>query len=135
MQKKIFSFIVLSNSLFCSDIFVEVENLQNECKILKIGLYNSKESFPTIDKAYKNLDLKVLSSKINHTFLNIPNGTYAIALFCDENQNSLLDKNFIGIPKEAFGFSNNPKVFRKPNFEDAKFELNNNKNLKIEVQK
>jgi len=135
MQKIFFGLIILNNFLFCGDIFLEVENINQECKILKIGLYNSKDGFPNIAKAYKGVDIKAKSPKITHTFTEIPNGSYALALFCDENQNKKLDTNFVGIPKEAYGFSNNPKVFGMPSFEDARFELKDKINLNIEVQK
>ncbi|MDO8453998.1 MAG: DUF2141 domain-containing protein [Sulfurimonas sp.] len=135
MEKVFLTSVILSKVLFCGEVNLEINNITSNCKTLRTGLYNTKESFSNVDKAYRGINLKVETSKINHTFSNIPNGTYAIALFCDENQNGFLDKNFIGIPKEAYGFSNNPKVFGKPNFEDTKFELNNNINLKIKVQK
>ena len=35
-----------------------------------------------------------------------------------------MDKNMMGIPKEAYGFSNNAKgFFGKPDYKDVKFEL------------
>ena len=40
----------------------------------------------------------------------IPPGNYAVAAIHDENSNAKLDKNLIGIPKEGFGFANNPHV-------------------------
>ncbi len=42
--------------------------------------------------------------------LTLPAGRYAIAVLHDENSNHKLDRNFVGIPKEGFGFTNNPKV-------------------------
>ena len=48
---------------------------------------------------------------------------YAIRYFHDENNNDELDTNFIGIPKEGFGFSNDafgkfgPKKFKEWLFE------------------
>lgn len=41
----------------------------------------------------------------------MPPGRYAIAVIHDENENHKLDRNFFGIPKEGFGFANNPRVF------------------------
>ena len=51
----------------------------------------------------------------------------------DENNNGILDKNFLGIPKEGYGFSTNPFVFGTPDFDDAKFELNSDKSIDIEM--
>lgn len=38
----------------------------------------------------------------------------------DENENQTLDRNLFGIPKEGFGFANNPRViFAAPSFQAA----------------
>jgi uncharacterized protein (DUF2141 family) len=40
----------------------------------------------------------------------VPPGDYAVAAIHDENSNARLDRNFLGIPKEGFGFANNPHI-------------------------
>ena len=48
-------------------------------------------------------------------------GSYAVALFHDENRNGRLD-TMLGIPREGFGFSRNPPVaFGPPKFKAARF--------------
>ena len=55
---------------------------------------------------------------------NVPDGTYAVSFVHDKNSNGKMDKNFMGIPKEDYGCSNNAKGFMgPPKWEDAKFEL------------
>ena len=53
----------------------------------------------------------------------IADGEYAIKLFHDANENKKLDINFIGIPKERYGFSNNRGRFGEPRFEAANFAV------------
>ena len=51
-------------------------------------------------------------------------GNYAIALYHDENGNRKLDKTFLGVPKEGFGFSRNPGFsWGPPDHADALFAL------------
>lgn len=58
------------------------------------------------------------------TLKDIPSGTWAVLAYQDENENRELDRNFIGIPKENYGFSRNPvSRFGPPSFEDAAIEL------------
>ena len=38
--------------------------------------------------------------------IELEEGTYSIGFFIDKNDNEKLDTNFLGIPKEQFGFSN-----------------------------
>ena len=50
----------------------------------------------------------------------LPAGDYAVAVIHDENSNHKLDRGFMGIPKEGFGFANNPRVMLSaPSFKDA----------------
>jgi uncharacterized protein (DUF2141 family) len=56
---------------------------------------------------------------------NLKPGKYAFKFFHDENQNNKLDGNWLGIPKEGFGFSNDPAMtFGPPAFGKTVFELN-----------
>ena len=41
---------------------------------------------------------------------DLPAGDYGVAVIDDINGNKKLDRNFLGIPTEGFGFANNPKV-------------------------
>ena len=51
-------------------------------------------------------------------------GVYAIGVYHDKNGNKKFDKNFLGIPKESFGVSNNPKYGKhSPKFAEAAFEV------------
>ena len=45
-------------------------------------------------------------------------------MFHDENMNEKLDKNFMGVPKEGYGASNNQKKkMGPPNFDETKFHV------------
>ena len=54
---------------------------------------------------------------------DVPAGTYAVAVYQDVNDNGKLDSNFIRIPKEPYGFSNNIEKLTPPSFEQASFEF------------
>jgi uncharacterized protein (DUF2141 family) len=56
-------------------------------------------------------------------FRDVPEGTYAVVAFQDENGNGKVDRNFLGIPTEKIGFSNNPSLWGAPRFSDSKFVL------------
>lgn len=58
-----------------------------------------------------------------HTFTGLPAGTYAVLVFSDRNDNQELDKNFIGIPIEPIGFSNDYEPRGPPQFDKASFVL------------
>ena len=52
-------------------------------------------------------------------------GTYAATVLHDENGNGVIDKNFLGMPREGAGASNNPKPrLGPPRYDEATFTLN-----------
>jgi uncharacterized protein (DUF2141 family) len=68
---------------------------------------------------------KIVSSTDNATVVieNMPAGNYAISIFHDLNGNEKLDTNFIGFPKEPFGFSAPMGRFGPPKYEDASISV------------
>jgi uncharacterized protein (DUF2141 family) len=54
----------------------------------------------------------------------VPPGTWAVLAYQDENENKVLDRNVIGIPKENYGFSRDAKgTFGPPSFEAAAIQV------------
>lgn len=136
------SLLVFSKKVFCNSVSIieiKVENLINYKGNLIITLFDndSKEYYPIeSDKAFKTFIFKLEPSKTNFTLKEIPVGKYAISLHHDENGDSELNTNWIGIPNEGLGASNNAKgFFGPPSYEDSEFELTNEtKKLIIEIK-
>ena len=64
----------------------------------------------------------------------LPDGTYAVGVFHDVDGNEALSKNFLGIPKEPFGFSNNVRGrFGPPGFKDASISVTGDLAITIAV--
>ena len=54
----------------------------------------------------------------------VPAGSWAVLAYQDENANDELDRNFVGIPKENYGFSREARSkFGPPGFDDAAIEV------------
>lgn len=54
----------------------------------------------------------------------MPSGRHAVAIGHDLNGNQRVDTNFLGMPKEAWGVSRNPRpALRAPRFDEAAFEV------------
>jgi len=92
---------------------------------LRVSLFNKDEGFPgAYQKAFAWKTVKVTSSSMSVVFEKVPAGTYAVAVLHDENGNGKADTNFLGIPKEGVGVSNNPKSsFGPPSFKDGQFSF------------
>lgn len=110
-------------------LVVEVQGITQPKGDLQIGVYNNAQDFGKKEKVYIGKVVNVNGSTVIVSLPQLPHGTYAIAVFHDKNKNGLLDKSLFGVPTEAYGFSNNVRgTFGLPDFDDAKFEFNSNKN-------
>ena len=68
--------------------------------------------------------VKIKSQEAQCTFEDLAYGDYALKFFHDEDESGKFYKNFMGIPKVEYGFSNNAKGhFGPASFEQAKFKL------------
>lgn len=105
-------------------IEVQITNFDSDKGAAYIGLYNAENEF--LENEYKGGKVAIRNKKAVLTFKDIPDGTYAISVFHDEDGNGKLTTNFLGIPKEAYGASNNAKaLFGPPKWKNAKFEISN----------
>lgn len=60
---------------------------------------------------------------------------YAISIYHDANSNGKLDTNFLGLPKERYGFSNNPRTtFGPPSFEKCLFTLDKDMSISLKLK-
>tara|TARA_B100000678_G_scaffold289503_2_gene300214 strand:+ start:633 stop:1025 length:393 start_codon:yes stop_codon:yes gene_type:complete len=67
--------------------------------------------------------------------LKLKEGQYAISAFHDVNDNKELDTNWMGIPKEKYGFSNNARgTFGPPDLKDQLVEVRSDKSLSITLK-
>ncbi len=129
------SFVKVANNASYS-LTVNVANLQNSEGIVQFSLYNHDDVFP--DEKFKRFHKQLKSSIVNNestiTFHNLPQGTYAVNVFHDENNNGIIDKGWV-LPLEGLGFSNYQVInmLNRPSFKKAKFELNANKTIKVKV--
>ncbi len=102
-----------------------------------VYLYTSEEGFPIeISKANRLKKTKVITKRMTVYFKNLKPGTYAVSVYQDIDTNGKINQNFLGIPKEPVGVSNNAEGFMgPPKYEDAKFNLDSNKTIEIKLNK
>ena len=116
-------------------ITLKVTGLRSEKGQVKIAVFNSAEKWLGEQPVYSatiNVDSQAVVWKIS----DVPFGDYGVAVFHDENGNGKMDKNFLGIPLEPYGFSNNERViFGPPKWEKSKFTVKSSTtDVSIEVK-
>jgi uncharacterized protein (DUF2141 family) len=108
--------LALAQLSSCPGIHVQVLNIRNSTGTVDRALFESPEGFPTeaLRSAMNVMVIKVRQTQARCDFADIPPGTYALAVFHDENMNGTLDTNWLGIPTEGYGFSNDVKASLGP---------------------
>jgi len=128
------SSLVAMLEIQASELIINLSD-QKKSGTLMLAMYNNAEAFEgSVVKekrseigVFKGLELYLEPQDSTQLSTEIPDGEYAIAFFIDANGNKKLDKNFLGIPKEQYGFSNNAMgTLSAPTFEQAKFTVAGN---------
>ena len=105
------------------DLTVTIDHVRNDRGSILAALYDSEASFMKQPSARATFKAKAAQGEVQYVFHDLAAGQYALSVFHDENDNGKLDKNFIGIPSEGYGFSNGargragPPAFNKAAFE------------------
>jgi uncharacterized protein (DUF2141 family) len=119
-----------SNTQESYSLIIEVEEADSNDGQVFVSVYNKETNF--LRKSYKGTKSKIVNNSCSATFEDLPKGTYAVSIYHDKNNNGKLDRNFLGIPKESYGCSNDAKGFMgPPKWNDAKFELKTNKTITV----
>jgi uncharacterized protein (DUF2141 family) len=113
-------------------IRVTVPNVSGTEGEVIIALYNSWESFAK-KEPIDTKKSKITNGKVSVVFEAVSPGTYAVVCLHDKNGNERMDFDNNGMPQEAYGSSNNKMRMGPPNFDDAKFTVEN-KSLDLTVR-
>ncbi|MFY0685798.1 MAG: DUF2141 domain-containing protein [Cyclobacteriaceae bacterium] len=113
-----------------STVTLDVEVQETRGQIL-VAIYDKENKFMEDAVMYAKADVTGKKTRIP---LELPDGEYAITIFQDLNNNEELDTNFIGIPSEPYGFSNNARgQFGPPKYEQCKFEVKGNSTMTVSL--
>ena len=119
--------VASAQSSSCPGIHVNVLNIRNSTGTVACALFESPAGFPLeyLHYATNIMVIKIRDAQARCDFLDIPPGTYALAVTHDENMNGKLDTDSLGNPTEGYGFSNDAKgVVGAPSFSAASFRYN-----------
>ncbi|MBW0145637.1 DUF2141 domain-containing protein [Sphingomicrobium clamense] len=106
-----------------ADLTVEVHGLRNVKGEVQLCVTQRREFLKCDEDPAARTAEMATSDVAPVTFKALPAGTYAVLVLHDENANGKMDK-MLGIPKEGFGFSGNPKIrMGPPKAHHVRFEL------------
>jgi uncharacterized protein (DUF2141 family) len=105
-------------------IDVVFENLRGGRGVLRLCLSRNPAHYPDCsgDPQARQVNIPA-NCRGTFRFDNLQQGSYALTALHDENGNAKLD-TFLGIPREGFAFSNNPRIgFGPPAYERVRFSI------------
>jgi len=112
---------------------VTVTNITETTGTIRVALYNNEKDF--LKEFQEGKIVKASAKEVTIVFDNLKKGDYAVSVFHDKNDNQEMDSNFMGIPSEPYGFSNNVMgTFGPPSFEKAKVSVEKNKSAVINLR-
>ncbi|NQZ77951.1 MAG: DUF2141 domain-containing protein [Ekhidna sp.] len=115
-------------------LFIKVVGLKDTTgKSIKAGIYSVDNRFPEQGSHFMEVSKSGDEESIVLNF-DLPRGEYAVAIFHDLDGDGMLNTNWIGIPREPYGFSKNfhPKM-SAPSFDDCSFKLTSDKTIEISL--
>jgi uncharacterized protein (DUF2141 family) len=105
---------------------VEIVDLESNKGVVIVDLLD------TTEESVRDTTVKILDHKCIIVFKDVKNGQYAIRYFHDENSDEEMDSNFLGIPKEGFGFSNDAMgKFGPKDFSEWLFEVSGDTKIRM----
>jgi uncharacterized protein (DUF2141 family) len=105
-------------------IDARIVNLRNDHGQVVCTLYKSAIGFPENSQGSVTIAVPIKGADAACVFNGLAYGSYAMVAFHDENHDGKFNRNWLGMPLEGFGFSNNPTVrVRAPTFDETKFPV------------
>ena len=130
--------LVFSQVVRSQTMDITVKNIRNINGKLVVMIFTNEEEFktekPSDTKIFDKTNVKTKTCTISFAYNP---GVYGLSIYDDENSNGKMDYNFLGIPKEGFGFSDFMlNKLSRPVFSDFSFQLkaNENKTLTVEMK-
>ncbi len=125
--------VMASQSADAAGFVVKVTGLRSSRGYVHIALYNIPKNYPKGDAMMTKIVPASRPGGVSATFSGLAPGTYAFAIYHDENGDNDFNRGFLGIPIEGYAFSNHATVFLgPPSFKEAAVKLTGPKD-KIDI--
>lgn len=115
--------LCVSGLVQAAELQVRVETVDGTGGQLLLAVFASEEAWKEHKTPLAQAHLAAQPGTQDYRF-ELPPGRYAVSVIHDSNDNQKLDTNFIGMPTEQYGYSNNPPLrMRMATFEECAFVL------------
>jgi uncharacterized protein (DUF2141 family) len=115
---------------------VKLDNIDKKGGILRLSLYDEVSWSKDGAQPAASADVPAVAPGTTVILKDLPPGVYGVKTYQDANGNGKFDQNWLGLPEERYGFSNNASpVLSEPGFDKTKFALHDGDNeISIRLQ-
>lgn len=115
---------------------VNVSGLHSDNGVVRCGLYASADTFRKPGREVRGVVARPNGQRATCVFSGVAAGSYAVAVFHAEQNETQIEYGMFGKPKQGYGFSRNPSSsFGPPSFEAAAFDFTGgNQTLPVTLQ-
>ena len=108
-----------------TSVEVVVPGVRNGEGSVGCRLFAAAEGFPSDGAAaVQQVMAPIVDGAARCTFGDVPARWYAVAVMHDEDGDQVLDSNFLGMPTEGYGVSNNKTyAMASPRWDESRFEV------------
>lgn len=107
-----------------AEVLVHITGLSEPLGQVGCSLFAGPAGFPKDSAGARQLWQAADAKGVTCRYSDVPEGTYAVSIGHDLNGNKRVDANFIGLPTEQWGVSNNARPnMRAPRFDEAMFKV------------
>lgn len=101
---------------------VVMTGFRNGAGTARASVFGGPEGFPyETAKAVAKASVAIKDGQAVAVFEGLQYGTYAVAVYHDEDSSGKLERNLLGIPRKGYGLSNSPPGL--PSFAKSGFKL------------
>ncbi len=131
----LFVLLLPAMSARAAELVVKITGVRSDAGEIGCALYASPDGFPMdLPRALAGQWQPARSGGVECRFPGLKRGIYAVAVSHDLNGNHRTDTNFLGIPTEDWGVSNNVRPgMRAPKFDEAQVGVGE-RDLEIQVK-
>ena len=119
-----------------AEVVVRITGLSEPFGQVGCSLFAGPAGFPKDSSGARQFWQAADAKGVTCRYSDVPEGTYAVSIGHDLNGNKRVDANFVGLPTEQWGVSNNARPnLRAPRFDEAMFKVAADaKELVIEIK-
>ncbi|WP_128000823.1 DUF2141 domain-containing protein [Piscinibacter defluvii] len=118
-----------------TEVVVRVSGLAGSAGEIGCALFPAGTAFPMDAGGARQVWVKADAAGVACRFADVAPGTWAVSVSHDLNGNRKVDTNFLGMPTEAWGVSNNVRpTLRAPRFDEAAFKVADGQPVELEVR-